>query len=599
MIFTLLIKVISMKCLFFSAMVLLLSFSLVSAQTVVVDNTNASPNNTSTFSSLMMAIHSFQASGATTAASPGGVGVNHGNSAANVIQVIATGTKYTGVQRIDERTASSEQSIQDQNLTITGVASGSYAKPIIAPMPDAAASSLRGFETRTDISLELHNMIFMYDPAATVVYSYVLSFDRLTATSGTPSTILVKDCVFTGADAAGAPLTTNADEAFVDRRADLVNPAGGAPGRTTALIPDKNEGMLATFENCVFGTATNYTGSRACSLYVYFGGTGTTADTSWSETAGLTIKSCTFTYGPASAIEMQSGGSNVNSANQFINITGSNAVTGGLAAGSPTIMAYYGHSANYGVGCGIYLLPSNATNNPNGVMSGRWDNLWIAGTTGSAIFDDVTETGGTFYWSLKDSVIFNCNTNSGSSTIRSGWKTVTTPTSDTVSLENVTILGGNADAATTGSALNLLGSAVSNKAMNVKVKNVIFGRSATATGGPIRAILNGGTAGGANVVTVDNSSFITAGPFALGASAPTSNAGAGSITPSGIINADPSFRNSDDIQDAKFLVVADPSYVGAGPSGSNLVGGRYWEAPPTPTPTPIPPAAARMWNIYE
>ena len=73
------------------AIALLLCISSAMAQTVTVDAANGSPNNTDTFNSIQMAIHSFQASGAVAASTDGsGVGVNHGNAAADVINILTS-----------------------------------------------------------------------------------------------------------------------------------------------------------------------------------------------------------------------------------------------------------------------------------------------------------------------------------------------------------------------------------------------------------------------------------------------------------------------------------------------------------------------------
>jgi hypothetical protein len=572
---------------FFAVVAFLAMGTFALAQTVTVDNTNASPDNTTTFNSIMMALHSFQASGKITDSTDGtGKGKNHGNAAPNLIRVIATGIPYDEVLRVDERATSSEQNIQDEAFTIEGIASGSNSKPIVRAKDDGTNDS-DGFEIRTDVNFEIYNMIFTLDPAFpdTGTGVRVVTIDRLTPTTGVSSTFKFQNCVFTGHDAAGNPLVTNKDEAFVDRTADFTPTAGGVTGRTVAFFPDKNEGMIGTFKDCVFYRSTNLTASRHALLWCYFAGTGVSADTQWTEEVGVTVDGCVFMYGPGNAIESQSGGNNVNASKQFINIIGENAREGGIAEGRPTVIGVMGNTEIPANGSGIYVIEPNITNSPNGAMSGTWNNLWIFGTTGIAIRDASGGTGGTFYWNLSDSLIFNNNLTSGGTAVQTGWRTITTPHPSSVSFDNVTVIGGSSLASPSeGTAFSFLGGS-NNEPVSISMNNIVVGKSLSATTG-IVAVRNAGP----SAVTVTDSAFIGSGLFAIGAAAATVNSGTGTLDATNILTSDPKFVAYLDPLDKKFFSPAAPEYMAAGTGAIPIDGGRVWLPPPT---------GASKWSQYE
>jgi len=558
------------------------------AQTVTVDNTDASPNNTSTFDSVMMALHSFQQSGAVTAASPGGVGVNHGNAAADVINIVATGVIYDEIIRIDDRpnagTSGDHQCILDEKITINGVASGGNDKPILAPK-DYDDVDDDCFEIRTDVDFEISDIIFMYNPANPAAggdprnYNLV-TIDRLNTTSGSPSEFSFNDCVFTSADTSGNPTVTNADEAFIDRRAEISDSTtGGNGGRMVAYFPDPDEGMKGSFNRCVFSHNTAAEGSRYAFLYFYFGGISST----WTEEVGGTVNSCIFTYGTGPGIEMQAGGNSVNAALQYLNITGTDAATGGLATGAPTVIAYEQNSALPNNACGIFPL---ATNGADNAMSGNWDNLWIVGCDGAAIYCDTLDAGSKFFWNLSDALLVGNNqTADNTFTIRSQWADPAATHSNTMNWSNVTIIGGNPSSSETGAAVLFGDAAAATGSPTINMSNVIIGQSATAAYDVIGIQNDGGTA-----VNVSDSALVTAGPNALGAGT-HANTGSGSVNLlSGITNSDPGFYNTTTITDPNFYALTSDAYREAGPAGADLDGGRF---------IAVPPLSAKMWNVYE
>ncbi len=575
-----------MKKLFFIAMVLMLPLGVL-AQTVTVDNTDTSPDNVSTFDSVMMALHSFQASGAVTTASPGGVGVNHGNGAADVINIIATGVIYDEIIRIDDRTnagtSGDHQCILDEKITINGVASGGNEKPVLAPK-DYDDVDDDCCEIRTDVDFEINNIIFMYNPANPAAGSdprnYMLvTIDRLNTTSGSPSEFSFNDCVFTSADTSGNPTVTNADEAFIDRRADISDSTtGGNGGRTVGYFPDADEGMKGSFNRCVFSHNTAAEGSRYALLYCYFAG----IDSTWTEEVGATVNSCIFTYGTGPGMEMQAGGNSSNANLQYLNITGTDAATGGLATGAPTVIAFEQNAALPNNACGIFPL---ATNGADNAMSGNWDNLWIVGCSGPAIYCDTLNAGSKFFWNLSDALIVGNNQiGDNTFTIRSQWADPAATHSNTMNWSNVTIIGGNPSDTVTGRAVLFGDAAAATGSPTINMSNVIIGQSPSATTG-----INGIENNGSNTVNISDSALITAGMNALGGS-PTVNGGTGAINTTNVINADPQFISTSDIKDAKFYAVQNQAFKGIGPSGGDLVGGRYL----------LPPAlSAQNWNMYE
>jgi hypothetical protein len=239
----------------------LLAASSASAQTVTVDPANPTPDNVSTFSSLMLAINSFQASGATTAASPGGVGVNHGNVAPDVINITST-TMIDEVVRIDERPASGGYSILDEALAINGP--GAVANSGVAVAPSASANAIvasrddganddDNFEIRTNVNLTINNVTFVPSPTAPGApagNNDIVTVDRLTASAGSPSTVSFNSCIITSLNLGGTPLVNSKTDALADLTSSIV-------ATTTQLddlmdfFPDAGEGMTCNLTDCV------------------------------------------------------------------------------------------------------------------------------------------------------------------------------------------------------------------------------------------------------------------------------------------------------------------------------------------------------------
>ena len=558
-------------------MVILLPVTIF-AQTVTVDNTDSSPDNVSTFDSIMMALHSFQSEGAVVASTDGsGVGVNNGNSIPNVIEIVGTGTVYDEIVRIDERSASGGYCVLNEDLVIKGIA-GAEDKPIVAPNDDGGNDD-DAFEIRTDVNLEIRNIVFMWDPDypdGSTYGVYLMTLDLLNTTSGSPSTMLVKDCVFTGADASGQPLVTNKDEALINRISDYVPPAGGEPGRTLGIFPDQDEGLIATVEDCVFSHASQLDSSRAAQILVFFGGIGS----SWTEEVGADIKSCIISFNAGPGVEMQSGGNSNDAALQYVNITGTGAKAGGIASGEPTIIYNQGNASLPGNGAGLFMFDSSNDT----AFTADLNNVWMINLTGRAIQGNVMGGGDNGFWSLDDSLILNTNTQSGTSAIMSGWRSVTPTAPSTLSITDSTIISGNSSTEDDGAVINLLGDTAMDNALTLNMDNVILGKSRTAAG-TLNGILNEGPV----TVNVTDSVIIESGSFAIDGTSAL-NTGTGAINQTNVLNVDPQLKYFVPMNDVEYYAVMNQSLAAAQSGGEDLDGGRIIGTPPT---------NAHNWNMYE
>ncbi|GAB4314332.1 MAG: hypothetical protein Kow0059_06040 [Candidatus Sumerlaeia bacterium] len=545
------------------------------AQTVTVDNTNGSPDNSTTFNSIMMALHSFQASGKVTASTDGsGVGVNHGNPAPNVIQVVGTGTTYSEIIRVDERATSSEQNVQDEDFTIIGIA-GIEAKPVIAPQDDGTNDD-DGFEIRTDVNYTIENCIFVWDGnfPHSALGAYLMTLDRLNPTVGTPSTVLIKDCVFTSEDASNKPIVTNKDEAFIDRRSEL---SASPQGRDLGIFPDLNEGMIATVKDCVFSHTTSWNTSRHASVFVFFGGT----STSWQEEAGAIIDGCVIAYNPGVGIEMQSGGNSLDATKQYVKVTGTNAKSGGIATGRPTVIAYQGNTNLPNNGTALFLFESENSTASTRAYTYDINNLWAIGCTGPAINTVIFGVGMNMYGDIDDCLFVGNNTlSSNTDTISLGWQNdpvgpINIPT--TMNMTDTTIIANTAGAS--GTALHFVNYP---GAKTFNLNNVIIGASIGAAG-PITGIFNEG----ATVVNVNDSLIAGSGNNAVATA--TNNTGTGAINLTGVLTVDPQLVNNVPISDPTYFDALNQALVGARTGGFDLDGGRLIGPAPT---------SAKTWDMY-
>lgn len=225
-------------------------------QVVTVDPSDPSPDYVSTFDSLMVAISSFQASGAvTTGTTVGGVGVNYNQPGKNVINVVNTGGKVDEAVSIDERTGPI-QSIHTEPLIINGqgaigtneaVAPTAATNSVVALQADGVGNDF--FEFRSDIDLTVNNITFIpsqTNPAG----DDIITVDRLTASNGNPSTASFNSCVFTQYDGSYEPIVTSKTDAYTSKVASIATPVGDMDD-CFVPFPGAGEGMVLNLNNCV------------------------------------------------------------------------------------------------------------------------------------------------------------------------------------------------------------------------------------------------------------------------------------------------------------------------------------------------------------
>jgi hypothetical protein len=233
---------------------------IISAQTVTVDPTNDSPNNISTFNSLQAAIHSFQASGAlnvnggiTTDAT--GVGVNHGNAAADVIN-IATTAAIEEVVRIDSF-SSFIPVVLDEPLTINGYNRGAEPSAannsVVALGWSGDADGGDHLVIQQDVDITFNNLTLI--PSATLAGGDELVFlspASVSAITGSRPTFSFNCCVFTHYvdGATNVPIVQSKAEAYVDNRDNLGGP-GGQVDAFFHIQPDVGEHIHVELVDCV------------------------------------------------------------------------------------------------------------------------------------------------------------------------------------------------------------------------------------------------------------------------------------------------------------------------------------------------------------
>jgi len=194
---------------------------LASAQTVTVDASLGSPNNTTTFNNLQDAIGSFRAS-----ASTGGAGVNNGNVLPNIVNVIST-TPVTGTANFDALAAAvrPELIIMDEDLIVQGQGGlGVFAGSRIA-----SSTTNGAFVWRQKFNLTLNDMAII--PADTTPAA--LCYFKATQEAGDAPVVTLNNCVITGNNGSNQPVTVTG----------LDNPDLSAAGVIT--LANANDGLYA------------------------------------------------------------------------------------------------------------------------------------------------------------------------------------------------------------------------------------------------------------------------------------------------------------------------------------------------------------------
>lgn len=548
----------SILCILFVCVLSTLAF----AQTVTVDAANASPNNTSTFNSLQMAIKSFQASGGAVASTDGaGVGVNHGNVAADIINVVA-GTTLDEWVVADAQSGGtgSDQVVLDSDLTIQG--SGGQAV-IALQMNSAAASGATvfsdcGFCWRQDVNLTLKDLALI--PSLTNKPTDDGVFFRST-TNQVNTTVTIDNVVVTANNGSGAPVTLTG--------LDSPDTTGATSfGDDGLLVVSRTEGgsIAVNATHLVVALFNPSSSSGRDGVMVFMNGT--TSDivnATLNLGAGCVISNC-LRFG----IQNPYGG--------YVNIQGTDA--------EPVILAKCGGDA-------------------------IWNSSDVEGTTQATIAEvnhciisecgggiKEQETGGRgFIKSVKNTIIAHCKA-PGIEFYAKGALPPTGGVTSSVSIENVTVLdcgydmaapGANYDfrAAGIASPTYTASSVVYQSNRNVDILNTIVSGPST---GLITGLYNSST----GAYTIDYSALPTGGIWNEGLAAATG--GAATITVgANVLSASPIYVASAaaDFASADFADVRNPAYGGAAQAGTDLAGGADYIGDYTP------PLSASTWEMYQ
>ncbi|MBN1475889.1 hypothetical protein JXA47_03965 [Candidatus Sumerlaeota bacterium] len=212
----------SMRLAMLSAVVLMMSLGA-AAQTVSVDAANASPDHTTTFSSLMEAIHSFQADGT------GGAGVNHGNAEPDIIRIASTAV----IDEAIEMDAVTGPSVAlDEPLTIEGDG--------ITALVALRSTGADGLWYQQDVDLTLRDIIFIPSRTDTPIDDLI----ELRATANAADvTITMERVVVTANDGSDGPVTTDGRLTATEAEAALAT-ATGVGDDAVYLVSDSGGGSM-------------------------------------------------------------------------------------------------------------------------------------------------------------------------------------------------------------------------------------------------------------------------------------------------------------------------------------------------------------------
>lgn len=501
------------------------------AQTVTVDSNNASPDGVTTFNSLMAAIHSFQASGV------GGVGVNHGNAAADVIN-IAAGSVFDESVRINVRADSADQAVLDEALTINGpgAADGTYDAPsatanaVIKLQDDTGSDSTYGFNDGfviiADVDVTLNNLTFV--PSATNTPADDLVYiDRETSGAGN-MTVTFNGCVMTSADGSGDPVVNSKAEALVDNTANI----GGTNNNGAFLItyPDTNESLNTVLNDCVL---SHNAGAVDGEGIIYQNDNNYTVG---ADGYTITVNSSVISYVSDVLVDVSYGdNTDADPEKTYVEFGGDSASAGPVdAKGGPTVIAYNTGKVLWDPARWVAL---------RGI---RYDNTIIAENDGNPVLDASANT----VLGISNSLV---QTSAGADLIWLQGDGLHTKVQDAT---NSTFVGGtfivNA-AQAGGGSMTFTDCIISNPAGNLLSGSGDFTVNFDYCG----------------IDTTDNS-----GSFA-------------SVTVSNATLADPQFVSTNPAS-ADFLDVANTAYAGQSSTSGNLSGGADY----------APTSAVNAWSRY-
>lgn len=500
------------------------------SQTVSVDPTLASPNNTTTFNSLMMAINSFQTLGKITAASPGGVGVNSGNPLPDVINVVSGTTGVVDeIVRIDERPASAGYAILGEALTIQGPGAGaapSAANNAYVALRDDGTNDDDGFELRTEQDITVKNVTF-YPSLTTPPGDDMVTVDRLTPGLNA-NHFVFQSCVFTTAKTGNLPIVTNKTEALVNNRANIATPAT-AQDKLLSVFPDANEAMVCDIIDCVFSHSIDNDAILESSPRY----------TDAASTFALNIVSSVISYNGLGAtnrygIQIFASGT-ANAERSALNISGANVANGPVAGlGGPTIILGNGRGIQSFAGNSTDPTEHFALNISNTIVASNVERQLSMDANIEPAFSDLITSG-----PVPFVVTFEANTK------QANWNRIS---------------------AIAGSAASLFG-AQNGDPNSLKLRDTIWAGDGTTA----KAFDVFGT--GDLKIDIDNSAIVLEGPHKVLEIGGTSDFTSGTT----MVTSDPQFVSKDPAS-ASFADVNSCAYAGKGTGGSDLSGGATFTA---------------------
>ena len=544
--------------------------SMALAQTVTVDASDGSPNNTTTFSSLQLAITSFQASGDVTAGTNGsGVGNNNGNGAADVINITTTTVIDEGIFIDAAGGSGAGLHVLNEALTIQG--SGVFGTVALKETGNGTLGNDCGLFWRQDVALTLKDIYFI--PSLTNTPADDGMYFRATANAAT-MVVTVDNIVVTANDGANAPLTTTGLETEADAFALLQGANVVGFGDDGVYVVSRTEGGSITFNatnmviscyNTSFAIDVDRTDELANDGIMVFM-SGATSD---MVNGFLNLgEGCVISTTPRFGIQNPYGGK--------VTINGSDT--------KPVILNNI-HSD----GIWNYSDPAGSTQPTICLVN----NAIINNCDNSGIKEDEGETSRRgFIESVTNTIIANCKA-PGIEFYASGARPA--GVSENVTISNVTVHNCGYDMADPGSSYDFRAAGIasptyagtnkSNRNVNIS-KTIISGLDLTG-------LYNSSD----GTYDIDCSSLVTQNLSGYNYALGTTTSGPSTITVGAdVINLNPMYvtYGVNDYASADFMDVDNPAFAGKGCSGIDLAGGADYIGSWTP-----PLAAHNTWMLYQ
>jgi len=557
-----------MKKSIFVVLILMLPLGLW-AQTVSVDATNGAPDNTTTFNSLQIAITSFQASGDVTAGTNGGgVGNNHGNVAADIINIISAAPIDEAIFIDAQATAAAGLHVLDEDLVIQG----SSVTAIVALKQTGFGTIANdcGLFWRQDVDLTLKDIIFIPSlsntPADDALY--------FRSTTNAQDTIVnVENVTVTSNNGSNAPIITTGLEDGAAVEALLDAPGTVGFGDDGIYVVSRLEGGSITMNatkliisafNETFTMDPARTGELASDgIMVFMSGAITDIINAFLNLN----EGCVISQVPRFGIQNPYGG--------YLKINGTHA--------NPVIL-YNCHSD------GIWNFSSLAA--PTQATICEVNNCIIVNCDGTGIKEQ-EDAGRGFVKSVTNTIIANCMM-PGIELYANG---VLPPgVTDTVTIDNVTIhnCGYNPG---TDVLYDFRGAAIASPTYSTTYKsnrNVAI-TDTIITGLGLTGIYNSST----GTYTVDFSSLVTENMTGYAYMLGSQTAGTSLITLGGdVIDKNPRYVTyaDADFASTNYMDVDNSGFGGKGTAGSDLAGGADYIGSWSP---PVPLSVNGHWALYE